>query len=251
MNYCTSGRLNRQRASPQIQNHLFCVMHGPVLWIWSLSSLHDFLKNIFILGVKIFNIFLQLVVMKQRNYFKKMTHVRALQKSRAPPDYCLCCKTKCHVFNSPIFSSLFMHVHAWGSEWAPAIFGSICLLELQQQVPRACMEHDLHSTKEVIVGSLLTRQTSVQTAGIKWEKEILDQKRPNKRVADSLVQLHWDQGQQAYRTVKGSCHSECRCEVCGTFCHIMWRLLEIRVRAYRLLGGWFALEGARSSMEVK
>lgn len=73
----------------------------------------------------------------------------------------------------------------------------------------------------------------------------------NKRLPDSFMQLHWDQGQQAYRTLKGSCYSECRCEVCDTFCHIMWRLLEIRARVYRLPGGSFALKGLRASVEGK
>lgn len=65
----------------------------------------------------------------------------------------------------------------------------------------------------------------------------------NKRLPDSFMQLHWDQGQQAYRTLKGSCYSGCRCEVCDTFCHIMWRLLKIRARVYRLPGGLIRVEG--------
>ena len=83
------------------------------------------------------------------------------------------------------------------------------------------------------------------------DSRLSDQKRANKRASDSFMQLYWEQGQQACHTLKGSCYSERRCEVCGTFCHIMWRLLEIHVRLCELLGGWVVLEGACSSVEAK
>lgn len=124
------------------------------------------------------------------------------------------------------------------SQKAPTMFRSICL---QQQVRLPTWRRRKWSWL-----SLLSSASE-----IKWAKEISDQKRPNKRFSDSFMQLHWDQGQQAYHTLKGSCYSECRCEVCGTFCHIMWRLLEIRVRVWKLLGGGAASHWSESAVEVK
>lgn len=67
----------------------------------------------------------------------------------------------------------------------------------------------------------------------------------------SPMQLHWERGQQAYHALKGSCYSERRCEVCGTFCLIMWRLLGIHVRGLWASRGLIRFGGSPLIYESK